>query len=67
MPDFIDVFVDLRIFNDLPAKTDAAHDRPAYLRLKGLSQYGVGGAAHIGNLNIIGARTTDKHNGRKRN
>ena len=59
--DFVDVLGDLRIFDDLTAEPNIAHDRAPDLRFCRLGQNRVGGAAHIGYLYVIGTRATRKY------
>ena len=54
----VDVLVYLGIFEHAAASADIGHDRAAELRFFGFGQNGVGRAAHIRNLDIVGARAT---------
>ena len=48
MPDLVDVFGDLRVFDNLAAAANILHDRAADLCLGRFGQQGVGRAAHVG-------------------
>ena len=52
---------DQRVFNDRAATPDVAHDHPANLGFLVGIEDGVSRAAHIGQIDIVGAGATDEH------
>ena len=57
----IDVFGDLRIFHYPSAVPNTAHDSPPDLSFCRLAQNRISRAAHVGQLNVIGAGAGDKN------
>jgi hypothetical protein len=63
VPDFINVFGDLRVFDNLAAASNVSHDRAPDLRFDVLRENCVRRAAHIRQSNVIGPGTAGKDNG----
>jgi len=61
---FVDVLGDLRIFDELPAHTNASHDGPPDLGFLRLIEDRIGRAAHIRDLDIVRACTADEYDSR---
>ena len=59
---FIDVFVDQRVLDDLAAIADIAHDRTANLRFVILGEHSVCRTTHVRELYIVSAGTADENN-----
>ena len=62
MTNFVDVLIDLRVFDNSSAAANISHDRPPDLRLGRFRQKGIGRATHVGQLNVIGTGATRKNN-----
>ena len=64
MTDFVNVFVDLWIFNDLTTASNVAHYCPANLRFRRFAENRVGRTAQVRNLNIVCTGTGDEYDRR---
>ena len=63
--DFVDVFVDQRVFYNLTAVADVSHDGSTNLRFLIRVENRISRAAHVGELDFICAGPADEHDRRE--